>query len=342
MSLPTTGGNWATELEPTVNPLAVRYWQVTDVLIRDYYNADGTVFSLADESVGLGAEGLFTPFALDGTIRDDLLIYSAEANQGFYHLGLLKEDTTAVSPEQTVQETPTAQYVRTVRNVLTKLDDKVNFTPLEASPLVDYLHYELELSRGIPDIGTAGYQVVRPPTDQLVERIIVLLGVDGNGQLLGKVYPRVITDKKGKTELQRKNPESLELTYSILPDPYSQASEWTCREGVQWRALGGVPKFSTTAPVATAASGAKATISFAVPTGNDMATATYAVTQQVGGTGAFTASTLQGSPTIADGTVTLTVTGLTASSNYVFVVTATGDNDAVATSPPSNSIAATA
>ncbi|OBG71328.1 MULTISPECIES: hypothetical protein [unclassified Mycobacterium] len=342
MTLPDSGANWATALEPSLNPLAVRYWQITDVLIRDYLKADGTVFNLTDPAVGLGSAGLFTPFAADGTIREDLLITASGDNQGFYHIGELKEDTTSITPDETVQETPTAQSVRTVRNVLTKLGDKIAFTPVEATPLVDYLRYELPL-QNVPDVGTAGYQVSRPPFDMLQERIIVLLGVDTDGQLRAEVFPRVVTDRKGKTDLQRKNPESLELTYSALVDPYSQAVSWICREGIAWRALGGAPTFSTTAPVATAVAGGKATVSVAEPTGFDVTDAQYTVAQQEGGSGSYTAATLASgtNPTgRGTGTLTFTVQGLTAADTYKFQVTATGSNDATSTTQPSNSITA--
>lgn len=343
MTLPNSGSNWATVLEPSLNPLAVRYWQITDVLIKDYVNADGIPNNLAAEAVGLGTAGVFTPFAEDGSIRQDLLITASGSNQGFYHIGELKEDTIAITPDETVQETPTAQSVRTVRNVLTKLDDKLNFTPIESTPLIDYLRYELPL-QNVPDVGTAGYQVIRPPFDVLQERTVVLLGVDTDGQLRAEVFPRVVTDKKGKTELQRKNPESLELTYSALVDPFTQAVSWVCREGAAWRALGGAPVWSAVAPTASAVAGLKATVSIAEPSGFDVSDAQYTVAQQVGGSGSYTASTLASgtNPTgRGTGTLTFTVQGLTASSTYKFQVTATGSNDATATSAPSNSITAT-
>lgn len=350
--LPSTGTTWQTALEPTLNPLAVRYWQITDVLICDYYSGIGNPLGVgspnnwAATSVGLGSEGLFTPFAADGNLRSDLLSpYHGVAVTGlncFYHIGELKKDSTSITPDETVQETPTAQSVRTVRNVQTKLQDKVSFTPVESSPLVDYLRYELPLVDGLPDVGTAGYQVVRPPFDQLQERTVVLLGVDNNtGNLRAEVFPRVVTDKKGKTDLQRENPESLELTYSVLVDPFTQSVSWTCRDGVAWRALAGAPTFSASTVTAAAVTGLKATLTFVTPTGLDLPV-TYSVTQQVGGSGSFTTSTLQ-SPTgtISGSNTVLTVTGLTATTAYVFQVTATGTNDATTTLTNSNSVTST-
>ena len=334
MTLPATGGTWAANLEPTLQPLAVRYWQVTDVLIADYYNANGTVFNLTQPSVGLGSAGLFTPFAADGTIRGDLLI-----NNGgwFYHLGELKEDTTEINPSMTVQETATAQSVRSVRNVLTKLDDKISFTPLEATPLVDYLRYELPLSGGVTPMGTSGYQLARPITDQLQERVVVLLGVDTDGNLRSEVFPRVVGDKKGKTEFQRKNPESLELTYTPMGDPFSQSVMWVCREGKQWRALAAAPVFPNT-PTATAVTGAKASIVFTTPTGDSPFT--YTVSQQPGGSGAFSASTLSGSPVVGSGNTTLSVSNLTVGTTYVFQVKVTDSSGNTTTSSPTASITA--
>jgi hypothetical protein len=337
MALPATGGTWEVELEPSLNPLAVRYWQVTHVLIRDYFKTDGTVFNLADPSVGLGTQGVFTPFAADNvSIRSDLLITSPGTNQGFYSLGLLKEDAISTDPSQSIQETPTSQYVRTVRNVLTKLDDKVTFTPIESSPLVDALNFELPLANGLQAVGTPGYQSLRGQTDQLVERIIVLIGIDTDNQLLAKVYPRVVNDKKGKLSLERKNPESGELTYCVEPDPYSKQSMWLCRAGSQWLSEGDFD-FLTTAPIVTPLTlGVTATVTF--PTPLDITSPTYTVAVQDTPTSSFTSGTA-GSPTVSGAFTSLTLSGLTAATEINAVqVTATGtvDSDSVtATSPVS-------
>ncbi|PQM44748.1 hypothetical protein C1Y40_05097 [Mycobacterium talmoniae] len=339
MTLPATGGTWADILQDSLNPLAERYWPITDVLIRDYFNADGTVFNLADPSVGLGAEGVFTPFAADGTLRSDLLITAPAPNLGFYHLGELKEDAMSITPDQTIQQTPTAQSIRSTRNVLTKLDDKIQFTAMESTPLVDALRYELPLSGGLPEYGTPGYQVKRPISDVLQARIIVLLGFDNNdGQRKAEVFPLCYTDKKGKTEMQRKNADSLELTYEPLGDPYTKSVMWICRDGQQWRAAAPGPIFSGV-PVATAVTGLKATIVFPTPTGDSPFT--YTVAQQSGGTGSFTASTLSGSPSVSGGNTTLTVSGLTASTAYVFQVTATDANGKSTTATNTASITST-
>lgn len=342
MTLPATGGTWTAQLEPSLQPLAVRYWQISDVLIADYFDTNGNPNNWADPACGLGSDGLFTPFATDGSIRGDLLATgSATPNQGLYHLGELKEDTTAITPDQTVTETPTAQSLRTVRDVLTKLDDKIDFTPLEASDLVNRLRYELPLAGWSPADGQPGYQISRGVTDFLQERRVVILGVDGDGQLLAEVFPRVVTNKKGKTELQRKNPQSLALTYTALPDPMTGKTMWLCRSGVAWEALSGGPMFSG-APVATAVTGLKANIVFPTPTGGTVPY-TYSVTQQAGGVGAFTAATLSSATgTVAGSTTTLVATGLTATTAYVFKVTVTDANSKTSTAAATATVTTTA
>ena len=346
MALPATGGTWAQVLEPGLNPLAERYWQITDVLIRDYYNTDGTVFNLSDPARGLGTvntvsgtQQLFTPFAADNiSIREDLLITSTSStNQGFYHIGLLKEDSVSVTPDQTMTESPSAQLVRATRSVLTKLDDKIAFEPKESTPLIDFLNYEMPLANGVPALGTPGYGVARGNGDVPVERVIVLLGVDTDGNLIGRIFPRVITDKKAKAEMARKNPDSSALTYTPLPCPYARTVEYKVRAGSQWLASGDFD-FATATPVATPVTGLKANVVF--PTPIDVTSPVY--TAEISHAGVFSAATVAASPTVSGGFTTIQLTGLTASTLYDGVqVTATGSNLTV-TGPVSNSFTSTA
>ena len=338
--LPSSGGTWAQELQASLNPLAVQYWQVTDVLICDYFSGwggsgvAGTPNNLSATSVGVATKvwtingwqtgGYFTPFAADGTIRGDLLLAGGGP---FYHVGELKEDTTEITTDMTVQETPTAQSVRSVREVITKLDDKLNFTLMEAGPLADALRYELPLANGIPDIGTEQYQMARGPMDQLNDRTIVLLGVDGNGNLRAEVFPRCVPNKKGKTPFGRKTNEQVELTYTALSDPMTNQVMWVCREGANWRALGGKPVGGTV--VATPQTGLTVQLVFTL-SGADVQVPTFTATKTTGGV--TTAMTISGTPSsvTSGGVTTWTVigSGLTASTTYTGTITVTGDNGA--------------
>lgn len=319
--LPATGGTWAQLIQPGLNPLAIRYGQITDIFIRDYFNPDGSVFNLADPAKGLGPAilpdgrvmNLLTPFAADGiSIRSDLLVTAPGPNLGFYHVGLLKEDSTSITPDQTLQQTPSAQQVRSARNVLTKLDDKIAFEPLEETPPVRYLKYELPL-QNVPLLGTPNLIIPRGNTDVPVDRIIIAMIVDGDGQLLARVLPHVITDKKGKEELARKNPMTSALTYEVLPCMFSKQAEWICYAGSQWNASGNF-EFETTAPQVTPVTGLKANV--VVPTPADLTNPTYTVTVQETEGGAFTAATSGGAPTVSGGWTTIPISGLTASTTY--------------------------
>jgi hypothetical protein len=346
MALPTTGGTWAQVLEPNLNPLNVRYSQITHALFRDY---DSTgVFNLAAPSVGLGqvytANGtlanLFTPFAANNTsIRSDLLITSSGTNQGFYDPGLLKEDAQDWTLDETLTETPSAQFVRTVRNIITKLDDKISLVPLESNTVTDFLRYELPLASGVPTLGTAGYGLARGNTDQAVERVLILISIDTSSNLYARVFPRVITDKKGKSSAQRKEPDAMPLSYSVLPDPFTGQSMWVCRAGSAWLGAGNI-NFETTAPLVTTVTGLKGNIVF--PTPIDNTSPVYSIATQLLSTSAFVAGTLTStSGTVSGGFTTIQATGLTASATYNAVqVTATGS--VTVTGPPSAPFTATA
>lgn len=337
MTLPAAGGTWAQVLEPNLNPLNERFWQVTHVLVRDY-DPSG-VFNLASPLVGLGSDGLFTPFAADNiSIRDDLLFSAPGTNQGFYDPGLLKEDDADWTLDETVTPSPSAQYVRSTRGVITKLDDKVHFTPIESNPVVDYLQYELPLVN-VPALGTPGYQVSRGGSDVPVERVIVMIGIDTDDNLLARVFPRCVTDKKGKSAMDRKVADSMPLDYTPMLDPFTKKSMWICRAGKNWLTAGNV-LFETTAPVVTPVTGLTATI--VVPTPIDLSSPTYTVALQETANGVFTAATLSGSPTVSGSWTTITISGLTASQLYnAAQVTATAGATTV-TSPVSAPFTATA
>jgi hypothetical protein len=340
---PATGGVWATVLQPSLDPAAIRYWQITDVIVLDYFagignpGGPGTPNNFANSALGLGNEGLLTLFAQDGNWRQDMLHTYQGSNLGGYYVGLLKEDSVSIDTDQSVQQTPTSQFVRTARNVLTKLDDKVVFTPIESNPIVDYLRFELPLlgntAAGIPpvpDIGTTNYQVARGNTDQLQMRSIFVLGVDTDQELCAKIFPCCMSDKKGKTPHGRKTPEQLELSFDVLPDAMTGKSMWICRSGVQWSALGGTPVVGTVTP--TPVTGLKVNLVFTI-SGLDVQSATFSATKTTGGT--TTPLTLSGTPSIVTSagvtTVTLVGTGLTASTAYTGAVTVTGDNGAATT-----------
>lgn len=338
MALPTTGDTWANVLEPTLNPLSVRKGLITDIIIADYLNVDGTVKRLDLPAAGLNSNGVFTPFAQDNQLRSDLLIGSQGGSYlGGYHIGHLKDSGWTLTPDITVDETATAQGIWSLRNDVTKATVEIMLSAQESGPLNDYLFLDKPLNAGIPDIGQSQYSIPAPYGSNLVERIVIAIGVDG-GHLFAITLPRTSRKKVGKWEAQKKNELATDHTFAGVIDPFTKTPFIISRGGNAWTALGGAPIFGVVAPTATAVTGLKATLAFPAPTGLDVGSVTYTATKTTGGV--TTPLTLTGSPSVSGGTVTLTsaTNQLVNGTSYTLNAIATGDNGAASTSLPSNSI----
>ncbi|GFG74659.1 hypothetical protein MBOT_20240 [Mycobacterium botniense] len=112
----------------------------------------------------------------------------------------------------------------------------------------------------------------------------------------------------------------------MLPDPFTKQTMW-----VAAALAAGNLQFETAVPTVTPVTGA--TITF--PTPIDITSPVYSVQIQQTPTGAWSAATLSGSPSVSGGLTTLTISGLTASTTYNAIqVTATGAN-ATVTGPQS-------
>lgn len=331
MALPSTGVEW--EAVYGFNPLGIRKGIITNILMRDYH---GSLTNLADPLVGLNADGVFTPYALDGFYRDDLLDPDFLGGQ-FYDLGALKDDGVSINTDTSVEETMIAQSRRSQRYDLTKEDDEVMFTCREDNPVVDLLRFDKALIN-VPDIGGPGYAITKPAEGDLMERQVIALAEDGDHRF-AYIFPRVARKKVGKTQLSKKNPHELELTYGAILCPFAQYPVAIAREGSGERALGGAPMFAAP-PVATQTGATTATVAFTVPSLlNDPApdTFTYVATKSVSPFSSYTSATI-GAPSVVGTTVTLSVTGLTTATGYKFKVTATGENEQATTSDASNTI----
>jgi hypothetical protein len=334
MALQATGGAWADVLQPDLNPLAVRKGIITDVLIGDYL-VNGVPRNLNSVACGVNSQGVFTPFALDGTLRSDLLIGSnAGANLGLFHIGLLKDDGWTFTPDVTVDKTPVAQSPWSVRNDTQSKSGELGFTAREWRPLLSVLQMELPTVNAagnsiVPDLGLAGYSLPAPAYQNLTERWAIALGVDG-GFMFAYTFPRISTKKLGKMAANRKDPLDREFAYEILLDPMTSAPYIESAGGAAWLGLGGSPQPGTV--TATPVTGLKVNLAFSLA-GLDIQNPTFSATKTTGGT--TTPLTLTGSPTIATvggvETVTLQGTGLTASTAYTGLLTVTGDNGATAT-----------
>ena len=336
MTYPSEGVTYADSLQPGLNPLAIRKALITDLLIRDYHNTDGTIHNLADPSVGIADNGYFSPFAADGNLRGDLLINSAGPNLGFYHIGSLDEGGLKMGYDTKVANTMIAQSTRAVRFDVTEDNDIVTIKAVEGNPVVDALRFDLPLSN-LQDLGQAGYGIQKPTTTPLVERQVICLGFDGDN-FFAQTYPRMALQARGDSDWNKDKPDTTEVHLGALLDPYVGRPVLFNRDGSSWRALQGSPVFAA-APVAAAITGAEATITFAPPSFlSAPASVTYTVQQSSNGGTSWSAATIAG--TAGTDNVVITVSGLTVSTSYTFKVTATGTNALSTTSAVSNSVTA--
>lgn len=338
MTYPSEGVTYAESLQSTVNPLAIRKAIITDLLIRDYLNTDGTIHNLAATSAGISpATGYFSPFAADGNLRGDLLITGGTSpNLGFYHIGSLDESGLKMGYDTKVANTMIAQSTRAVRFDVTEDNDIVTIKAVEGNPVVDALRFDLPLSN-LQDLGQAGYGIQKPPSTTLVERQVICLGFDGDN-FFAQTYPRMALQARGDSDWNKDKPDTTEVHLGALLDPYVGKPVLFNRDGSSWRALQGVPVFAA-APVAAAITGAEATITFTDPTFlSEPSTVTYTVNQSSNGGTTWAPATI--ASTTGTTSIVITVSGLTVSTSYVFQVIATGTSALATTSATSNSVTA--
>jgi hypothetical protein len=335
VALPSTGVAW--EAAYGYNPLGIRKGIITNILMRDYH---GSLTNLADPLVGLNTDGVFTPYALDGGYRTDLLLPSFPGGQ-WYDLGALKDDGVKLASNTDVEETMIAQSRRPQRYDLTKEGDELTFTCREDNPTVDLLRFDMPLIN-IQDVGKQSYALRKPAEGDLVERQAIALAEDGDHRF-AYIFPRVARSKIEDTAINKKDPHDFGVTYGALLCPYALYPVAIAREGIGWRAQGGAPVFPAPAPVATAVAGATATLSFTVPMllhdpKPDVFTYVVKKTAMPAGTPTTTATQV-GSPTLVGTTVTITLSGITAAAQWKFSVEATATvNSQMTTSSDSNTI----
>ncbi|MEZ0366810.1 hypothetical protein ACAG26_24355 [Mycobacterium sp. pUA109] len=291
----------------------------------------------------------FNLFASDGNLVDTL--FDADNPGGpWYDPGYLDEKGPDFNQKITTKPTPVMQSRWAARYDYTRESEEVSATLMESNPIVDALHNNQPLAN-LQALGSVGYNSATPVELDIVWRQSLLIGVDGRSGLnhyVVRVYPKLVVTDYGKTPWNTDAVAALPIKCNAVPDAYSVPPDgvlvgsprWILRDGPAWRAQGNAP-FQTTTPVATAATGLKATIAFPTPVG--LNSPTYTVQQQAGATGSFTNSTTSGAPSVTGPTTTLTVTGLTASTKYVFQVTATDSlTETAVTSAASNQVTSTA
>lgn len=331
MPLPATGDTYANILEPGLNQLNARKAIITDLLIRDYLDPSGIPRRLDLASAGLDADGVFSPWALDEKLRNDLLITSLVVpNLGFYHIGLMDEDGIAFATDANVEPLRAAQTKRAIRFDVTEEDDEITIKALEGNPIVDALAYDKPLAN-LQDLGQKGYKMVKDAETQLITRQVIALMFDGEHRS-SKTFPRMQLKNHGDTNWNKANADVMEITLGALLDPYTKTPVIGHRAGSAWLGLQGVPLFAA-APVGAPGATGLATVTFAEPTSKS-SSYQYTVTATPTDAG-LTIDSVDDSG--APAAIVINLSGLTAGAK-TFTVHAEGTSGLIGDSAASNSV----
>lgn len=227
MAQPSTGSAWTDVYG--FNPLGIRKGIIVNILIRDY---SGSSTNLRATAAGLNSKGLFSPYAADGLYRTDLTSSNFSGGR-FYDVGALSEDGIRITPDLSVEGVRVAQARRAQRWDVGEENDELMFTCRESNNVVDALRFDLPLS-SLQATGATGYTVVKPMESPLVERQAIAFVEDGD-QRYAYVFPRLARKSVGQSNLNRQDPDDLELTYGAIPCPYADTPVYLVRDGAGWR-----------------------------------------------------------------------------------------------------------
>lgn len=272
----------------------------------------------------------FSPFdSATGNLSTNIL-----GTEAFLDVGYLDENGMVITPKYTVADTMAWQDRAPLRKDVTADSEELKLTGIESTPLLDCLRRSIPLAQVQP-IGTSNYNISKPKIPLTTPRSFLGIAVDnGTGSNIYKavLYPKCVLVKPEARSFQAKTELQTGLTFEPLYDKVSgfAVREWT--DGPGWRLLSALP--APAAPVATAVSGAKATLTFAPPASG---TAPFTYTVGIVPTASGATAAFGGTATAP----TATVSSLTVGTAYTFTVTATDNTGKVSpASAPSNSITA--
>jgi hypothetical protein len=326
----------------------------------------GAATNISPWSAGSPPTRNWSPFALDGQPRNDLWAFvrvngewitNPSPNEGFLLIGALTEDGGPErAPDVTNDNQMILQSNAPFDSDLTAENIAINFTGVETlKPSMKRLRMNLALQDDsgnslIEDPGTENFVIGKPVDNDGPEyQIILFFARKKAGRYLytAEAYSLCKLNNIGSFRRSKTDPDAGELGYMVLPDPYFVSkdpnnpssnelipalyAEWTSGPG--WTAIGGVPVWPGSAPVATQTGSTTATVSATDPTGaGDPFTVT--AEKSVSPFSVWTAATI-GSIT-ADtpnaSSTTYNITGLTTATGYKFRLIAEGTNGATATS----------
>ncbi|AMS02031.1 major tail protein [Mycobacterium phage Panchino] len=345
MAQPNTGVSFKASGLGIFDTLRIRRGGKWNLLVRDYKGSATNISPSGD----FGA-----PMALDGNWRNDLLavkknargqwVYNNQPNLGFHLLGAANPDGFAQEHDINVDELEILQSIDPARVDLTSRAKRIVFTGYENKPLLHRLINDLPLDN-ILDLGSGTYFSGESAEIDFVERQMILIHEDkagGKPERVAFPVPRCVRTGIGNLTGTKTDPLSAQLTFARILDPWFVDGDgapliggvWVSGEGWDESVVPGLT-FVPPAPVATPTGATAATITFAEVLGG-VSPYTYTVEKSANADMSSSSAATVGSTDVTDGVVTLTLSGLTASSTSYFRVKVTDADGDVALSMVTN------
>ncbi|RAV17512.1 hypothetical protein DQP57_00365 [Mycobacterium colombiense] len=302
-----------------------------------------------DPSGTTSLEG-FTPFETDGSLKSTL--FDADNPGGpWFDIGAIDVNGVDFTPRYKTSDTDIWQNRFPQRTDVDSDGEDIQVVCAETNEVALALYNNLPLvdvpgtgaKSILSSVGAADFRATYSLIPQIIYRQMLILGVDGelsNPIYVAELRPRISITKLDKRQFNAKKADEFGLSFGTYPDPASGFVKDAVYGGPAWLALGGPVTLPTVKTVtATAVAGGKATLVFAQPTSKN-SPFTYSVSQTTSSTTTAVSDSDLTTSVASDGTVTLTVSGLTATDEYTFTVTATGANLTTAEYTVSNSVTA--
>lgn len=368
LAIPSTGTSWRGGGFANVDNRFNQRGGLSAVLIR---NNRGASTNISPWAAGSPPTPFWSPFAEDGTLRDDLFavirvngewITNPEPNEGFWLIGAMTEDGGPERAPSTKEDNQMIlQSNMPFDTDLTEEGIVISFTGVETlKPMMKRIRMNLPLcdtdgNSIVEDPGAENFNIGKPvDADSQDWQIILLFARRKNGRFVytAEGYSLAKLTNIGNFKRSKTTPDAGSLGFTVLPDSYfmgKDASDPTAEElipifycewiaGDGWTAIGGAPVWPGTV-TGTPTSGTVVSLVAQDPTGAGDpfdVTALKSVSPFTVWTDATIGSVTPDTPT--DGTSTYSITGLTTATAYKFKLVAEGTNGQTATTAVSASI----
>ena len=348
MAQPATGVSFKQAGLAYINALRARRGGRWQVIGRDY----GGVLTNISPGSDFGA-----PIALDGNWRADLFgvlrtvdgkwVYNQKPNLGFVPFGYVDVDGIERAPKVSSDPLRGLQSIDPLRVDIQDRDKPLMFTPLERTPFVDAIEYNLPFAGVLERAAAEGtYFAGETSDDEPLRRQVFVMHEDRQGGLVelnAFPFPRCVLTDQGSKKGNRKDADASKITLSREIDPFFVDEfgvplldgRWSA--GSLW-AQDTVPAltFTATRPAGTPTAATTAKLVFPEPIGG-VSPYTYTVKKSASADMTSPATVTQ-TAAVADGVVTLSLTALTTATTSYFQVEVTDDDGNTAVSAVSNPV----